>query len=66
MAEGACASLIFTSFVDVPSLVCVAPILSLNWSNFSSVFPFILLLVDDLGLMLLMRILLSSELISMP
>ena len=38
----------------------------LNWSTSSSVFPFIHLLVDGLGLMLLGRILLLSELISMP
>ena len=28
MAERACASLILTSFIDVPSLVCVDPVLA--------------------------------------
>ena len=65
MAECACASLIFTSFTDVPSLVCVA-LKYLNWSTSLSVCSFICMLVDGLGLMLLTRILLLSELISMP
>ena len=65
MAECACASLVFTSFTDVLSLVCVEP-KYLNWSTSSSVCPFICMLVDGLGLMLLTRILLFSELISMP
>ena len=65
MAKCACTSLIFTSVMDVPFLVCVNP-KYLNWSTFSSSFPFVYILVDGLGLMLLMRILLLSELISMP
>ena len=65
MAECACASLILTSFTDVPSLVCTVPEY-LNWSISSSVCPFICVLLDGLGLMLLTRILLMSELISMP
>ena len=65
MAECACASLIFTSFTDVPSLVCVEP-KYLNWSTSSSVCPFICMLVDGLNLMLLTKILFLSELISMP
>ena len=58
MAECACASLIFTSFTDVPSLVCVEP-KYLNWSTSSSVCPFICMLVDGLGLMVLTRIFLA-------
>ena len=65
MVECACASLIFTSFFDVQSLVCVDPTY-LNWSISSSVSPFIHMLVDGHRLMLLTRILLLSELISMP
>ena len=57
MAECACASLIFTSFNDVPKLVCV-DLKYLNWSTSSNTFPFVRILV------LLMRILLLSELIS--
>ena len=63
-ADYDCARLIFTSFIDVPSLVCVDP-RYMNWSTSSSVFPFIHMLVDGLGLMLLTKMLLS-ELISMP
>ena len=48
MAECACASLIFTSFIDVPSLVCVDPNY-LNWST-SNTFSFIHILVDGLTL----------------
>ena len=44
----------FTSFADVPSLVCVEP-KYLNWSASSCVCPFICMLVDGLGLMLLPR-----------
>ena len=62
MAECACTSLIF---IGVPSLVYVDPGY-LNWSTSSSVFPYIYMLVDGHGLMLLTRILLLSELISMP
>ena len=65
MAKCACASLIFTLFIDVPSLVCVDP-RYLNWFTSSSVFPCIHMLVDAVGLMLLARILLLSETISMP
>ena len=36
MAECACANLIFTSFIDVPSLVCVEP-KYLNWFKHLSV-----------------------------
>ena len=64
MAECTCASLIFTFFIDVPSLVCVG-LRCLNWSASSSVFPSIHTLVDGLGLMLLTRIFPLSELISM-
>ena len=64
MAEHAYASLIFTSFIDVTPLVCVNP-KYLNWSTSSSALPFIYVLVADLGLMLLTRIMLQSELISM-
>ena len=61
------ASLIFTSFTDVPSLVLVyVDPKYLNWSNSSSVFPLIHILADGLGLMLLTIILLLSELIFMP
>ena len=63
MAECACASLIFTSFTDVPSLVCVEP-KHLNWYTSSSVCLFTCMLVDGLDLMLLTRILVSSELVS--
>ena len=45
MAEGACACLIFTSSIDVPSSVCVHP-QYLNWSTSSSVIPLIHMLVD--------------------
>ena len=65
MAECACTGLIFTYFADVPSLVYVEP-KYLNWSTSSSVCPFIHMLADGLGLMLLMRILLLLELISIP
>ena len=65
IAECACASLIFASFIDVLSLVCVDPKF-LKWSTSSSGFPFIQTLVDGLGLMLLTRMLLASELVSMP
>ena len=65
MAECACASLICTSLMlFAPSLVCVEP-KYLNWPTSSSVFPFIHMLKDGFGLMLLTRILLLSELISM-
>ena len=57
VAECAYVSLIFTSFIDVPSLVCV-DLKYLNWPTSSSVFPFIYMLVDGLGLMVLTRILL--------
>ena len=43
IAEGACASVIFTSFTDIPSLVCVEP-KYLNGSTSSSVCPFICML----------------------
>ena len=56
MAVCAFASLIFTSFIDVLSLVCVDP-KYLNWTTSSSV-------EDGLGLMLLTIILLLSVLIS--
>ena len=62
MAERAHASLIFTFFTDVPSVVCAAP-KYLNCSTYSTTFPFIHMLVDGLGLMLLTRILLLSKLI---
>ena len=65
MAECACACLIFTSFNDDSSLVFVDP-KYLKWSTSSNTFPFICILKDGLGLMLLTRILLLSELISMP
>ena len=65
MAHCACASLIFSSINDVQFLVC-ADLKYLNWSTSSSTFPFIHILVDGLlGLMLLTRILLLLELISM-
>ena len=64
MAVCACTSLIFTFFTNVPSLVCVEP-KYLNWSTSSSIYPFICMLLDGLGLMLLTRILLLHELISM-
>ena len=51
MAECASASLIFTSFIDVPSLVGVDPRF-LNCIISSSVFPFIHVLVHGLGLLL--------------
>ena len=63
MDECAYASLIATSFTDVPHVVCVDPNY-LNWSTSSSTFPFIYLLVDGLSFTLLMSILLLSELIS--
>ena len=49
-------------FYDVLSLVCVDP-KYLNWSTSSDIFAFIhmCLLADDLGLMLLARILLLLE-----
>ena len=56
MAEFDCASLIFTSFIDVPSLV-YADLRYLEWSTSSCVFPFIYMLVDGLALMLLTIIL---------
>ena len=65
MAECAGASLIFTSFTDFPSLVCVEP-KYVKWSTSLSVCPFICMLVHGLNLMLLTTILLLSELISMP
>ena len=65
MAECACANLIFTSFTDIPSLICVEA-KYLNWYTSSCVCRFIYMLVDGLSLMLLARILLLSELISMP
>ena len=65
MAECACPSVIFTSFTDAPSLFCVEP-KYLNWSASSGVCPFICMLADGFGLMLLMIILLFSERISMP
>ena len=65
MVQCACASLNFTSFTDVPSLVCVEP-KYLNWFTSPIVCPFISMLEDGLGLMLLTRILLLLELISMP
>ena len=65
MSECACVSLILTTFTDVPSLVCVEP-KHLNWSTHSSVCPFMCILVDGLGSVLLTRILLLSEQISMP
>ena len=63
--ECACASVIFTSFIDIPSLVCVDP-RYLNLSTSSSVLPFIHILVNGHDLMLLMGIFRLSELISMP
>ena len=59
IAECACASLMLTSFIDVPSLVCVDP-RYMNWSTASRVFPFFHMLVDGLGLMRLTRGLLLS------
>ena len=64
MAEYACASPIFTSFINALPLVCVDP-KYLNWSTSSSTSPFDHMLVDGLDLMLLTSILLLSELISM-
>ena len=63
-AECACVSLIFTSLIDDPSSVCADP-RYLNWSTYSSIFPFIHMLIDGLGQTLLSRILLLSQLISM-
>ena len=63
LAECACASLIFTSFNDVPSLDRVDP-KYLNWSTSSRTFPFIHILVNGLGLMLFKRTSLLSQLIS--
>ena len=40
MTECFCTSVIFTSFIDVPSLVCVDS-RNLNWPTSSCVFPFI-------------------------
>ena len=65
MAECVCASLTFTPFIDVPCLICVDS-KYLNWSTSSSVFPFIPMLVNGYGLMLLTRGLLLSELFSVP
>ena len=48
-------SLICTSFIGVPSLVCV-DLKYFNWSTSSTVFPFIHILVDGLGLTLLTRV----------
>ena len=56
MTECACASLIFVSFTDVPSLVCVNPSYW-NGSTSSRGSPVIHIFVDGLGLMLLTRIL---------
>ena len=47
MAECACASLTFTSFNDLPSLVCVDP-KYLNWFTSSTNCPFTHMLVGDL------------------
>ena len=60
MAECAYASLIFTSFNDIPSLVCVDPNY-LNWFTSSGTFSFIHMLADHLGLMLLTRIAVSMH-----
>ena len=45
MTECTCASLIFTSFNDVPPLVCVDP-KYLNLSTSSNTFPYIHILAD--------------------
>ena len=50
MADFVCASLIFTSFIDVPSLICVDPLLLALFHSS--------ILIDGLDLMLLTRILL--------
>ena len=63
MAECACASLIL--LLKFLSLVYMDP-RYLNWSTSSSVFPFIHMLVDCLGLMPLTGILLLSEMIFTP
>ena len=63
--ECACVSLIFTSFIDVPSLVCVDP-RYLKWSTSSSVFPFIHMLISGIVLRLLTTILLLQQLVSIP
>ena len=65
MAESACASLIITSYTDVPLVACVYS-KYLNCSPSSSTFPFIRILVGGLGLMLPMRNLPLLELISNP
>ena len=65
VAECACTCLVSTSYNDVQSLVCVDP-KYLNWATSSSTFPFIHMLVEGLGLMLLTRVLLLPELISIP
>ena len=57
MPEWASASLTFTSFDDVISVVRVDP-KYLNWSTSPNTFPFIRILVGGFGLMLLTRILL--------
>ena len=57
LAEDACASLIFMSLVNIPSLVCVDP-KYVSGTTSSNAFPFIHILVDDHCLMLLTRILL--------
>ena len=65
MDECSCTTLIFSSFTGIPLLECVDPNY-LIWSTASSTFPFIHMLVDSVGLMLLTRILLLSMLISIP
>ena len=50
-AEYACTCLIFTSFIDVPSLVCVDP-KYFNWSTYANTFSFVHKLVDGLDLIL--------------
>ena len=65
MAGCDCASLIFSSSNDIPSSVCV-DLKYLNWFTSPSTFPFIPILVDGIGLMLLPTIMLFSEFISMP
>ena len=65
MAESACATVWSLLPLLMFRLWCVAS-RYLNWSISSSVFPFIHMLVDGLGLRLLAKILLMLELISMP
>ena len=65
MAGCACASPVFTSFIDVPSLACAEPNY-FNWSTSSSLDSLIHMPVDGLGLTLTTIILLLWELISMP